>query len=102
MKKSTAHYDLQGIQAQVAAEGAGSFTRTALDGLAMMNLDLTEGMAVITALSRKDLDHSMTSYSDHRVWQDVYRAPTSRGDAYVKFTLLPSGAIVINFKEWTT
>ena len=40
-----------------------------------------------------------TTYADHRVWQDVYHAPTpARRDAYIKITLRGT-ASVIQFKE---
>ena len=41
----------------------------------------------------------MTTYADHRVWQDVYHAATPiRKDAYIKITLR-AAAPVIQFKE---
>jgi len=41
----------------------------------------------------------MTTYADHRVWQDVYYAETPvRRDAYIKITLRDM-APVIQFKE---
>jgi motility quorum-sensing regulator/GCU-specific mRNA interferase toxin len=41
----------------------------------------------------------MTSYADHRIWQDVYHAATPvRKEAYIKITL--RGTVpVIQFKE---
>jgi motility quorum-sensing regulator/GCU-specific mRNA interferase toxin len=41
----------------------------------------------------------MTTYADHRVWQDVYHVATPiRKDAYIKITLR-AAAPVIQFKE---
>jgi motility quorum-sensing regulator/GCU-specific mRNA interferase toxin len=41
----------------------------------------------------------MTTYADHRVWQDVYDAATPvRKNAYIKVTLRDA-APVIQFKE---
>jgi len=41
----------------------------------------------------------MTTYADHRIWQDVYHAATpARKDAYIKITLRDA-APVIQFKE---
>jgi len=54
---------------------------------------------VIAALARRHFYKSMTTYADHRVWQDVYHAPTPvRKDAYIKITLRDA-APVIQFKE---
>lgn len=64
-----------------------------------MGLTTTEMLVVIAALSRRDFYKSMTSYADHRVWQDVYHAATPvRREAYIKVTLR-NGAPVIQFKE---
>ena len=59
----------------------------------------TEMLAVITALTRRNFYKSMTTYADHRIWQDVYHAATPvRKEAYIKITL--RGTVpVIQFKE---
>lgn len=99
MEKRTPHYDLASVQADVTRLGVAAFTRTALDGGRRMGLTSAEMLAVIAALTRRNFHKSMTSYADHRVWQDVYRAPTpARRDAYIKITR--HGAVpVIQFKE---
>jgi motility quorum-sensing regulator/GCU-specific mRNA interferase toxin len=64
-----------------------------------MGLTTAEMLAVIASLSRRDFRKSMTTYKDHRVWQDVYQAATPvRKDAYIKVTLRDT-APVIQFKE---
>ena len=99
MEKRSPHYDLVRIQAEVVRLGAAAFTRTALDGGRAMGLTSSEMLGVIAALSRNNFYKSMTSYADHRVWQDVYHAPTPvRREAYIKVTLR-EGAPVIQFKE---
>jgi motility quorum-sensing regulator/GCU-specific mRNA interferase toxin len=99
MEKRSPHYDLVRIQADVVRLGAAAFTRTALDGGRAMGLTSSEMLGVIAALSRNNFYKSMTSYADHRVWQDVYHAPTpARREAYIKVTLR-EGAPVIQFKE---
>jgi motility quorum-sensing regulator/GCU-specific mRNA interferase toxin len=41
----------------------------------------------------------MTSYADHRVWQDVYHVPSSVGTLYVKFTAdTVSEFLLLSFK----
>jgi motility quorum-sensing regulator / GCU-specific mRNA interferase toxin len=41
----------------------------------------------------------MTTHADHRIWQDVYHAPTPLGkEAYIKVTMRAE-APVIQFKE---
>lgn len=57
-------------------------------------------MKVIQTMERSHFYKSMTSHSDHRVWQDVYHVPSDVGDLYVKFT---AGVLVefllLSFKE---
>jgi motility quorum-sensing regulator / GCU-specific mRNA interferase toxin len=70
-----------------------------MDGGRMMGLTTGEMLTVIASLSRRQFYKSMTSYADHRVWQDVYHAATPvRRDAYIKITLRNTTP-VIQFKE---
>ena len=99
MEKRTPHDDLARVQAGAARLGAAAFTKTALDGGRAMGLTTAEMLAVIAGLSRRDFHKSMTSYADHRVWQDVYHAATpAEKEAYIKITLRDA-APVIQSKE---
>jgi motility quorum-sensing regulator/GCU-specific mRNA interferase toxin len=99
VEKRAPHYDLTRVQADVARLGAAAFTKAALDGGRTMGLTSAEMLAVIASLTRRDFYKSMTSYADHRLWQDVYHAATPvRKDAYIKITLR-AAALVIQFKE---
>ena len=101
MEKATPHYDLAAIQAQVARLGPAAFTKTALDGGRDMGLTSREmlAVAVIAALTRRNFYKSMTTYADHRIWQDVYYSPTPVDrEAYIKITMRDA-APVIQFKE---
>jgi motility quorum-sensing regulator/GCU-specific mRNA interferase toxin len=99
VEKRSPHYDLARVQADVARLGVAAFTKTALDGGRVMGLTTMEMLAVIASLTRYNFYKSMTTYADHRVWQDVYYAETPvRRDAYIKITLRDT-APVIQFKE---
>lgn len=98
MEKRTAHYRLVEIQASVRELGGNAFTASALRGVEDMGLVLGQALEVIAVLDRRAFVKSMTTYVDHRIWQDVYHAPTPAGVAYVKFTLR-AGAVVISFKR---
>jgi len=64
-----------------------------------MGLSKVDAVAVILGLTRIMFYKSMTTYADHRVWQDVYHAPCPNGKmAYIKLTL-QDGTVVIQFKE---
>jgi motility quorum-sensing regulator/GCU-specific mRNA interferase toxin len=42
----------------------------------------------------------MTSYGDHRIWQDVYHVPSEAGTPYVKFTAdAVTEFLLLSFKE---
>jgi motility quorum-sensing regulator / GCU-specific mRNA interferase toxin len=99
VEKRTPHYDLAHIQRDVARLGAAAFTKAALDGGRDMGLTSAEMLAVIASLSRRNFHKSMTTYADHRVWQDVYHAATPvRKEAYIKITLRDE-RLVVQFKE---
>jgi motility quorum-sensing regulator / GCU-specific mRNA interferase toxin len=99
VEKRTPHYDLARVQADAVKLGAAAFTKTALDGGRAMGLTSQEMLSVIASLAWRNFYKSMTTYADHRVWQDVYHAPTPVGkEAYVKITLR-NWAPVIQFKE---
>jgi motility quorum-sensing regulator/GCU-specific mRNA interferase toxin len=99
MEKGTPHYLLDTIKEVVAARNVMAFTNTAEAGIAAMDLSFEQAIAVVLALTRANFYKSMTTYADHRVWQDVYHALCPNGRmAYIKFTL-QDGAVVIQFKE---
>jgi motility quorum-sensing regulator/GCU-specific mRNA interferase toxin len=99
VEKRSPHYDLARVQADVARLGAAAFSKTALDGGRAMGLTSAEMLTVMASLRRRDFYKSMTTYADHRVWQDVYHAATPvRKEAYIKITLRDT-VLVIQFKE---
>jgi len=100
MEKSVPHYRLEDVKAIVAVDGMDSFTLTAQNGADVMGLNADEALEVIMALDRGMFYKSMTTYANHRVWQDVYHAPCPNGlIAYIKLTLRACGIVVIQFKE---
>jgi motility quorum-sensing regulator / GCU-specific mRNA interferase toxin len=87
------------VQKLAAELGVAAFTKSALDGGRAMGLTSDEMLDVIASLSAAKFYKSMTTHADHRLWQDVYHAPTPVGiDAYIKLTQR-EGAVVISFKE---
>jgi motility quorum-sensing regulator/GCU-specific mRNA interferase toxin len=67
----------------------------------MRRLGLQESQVcqVIQALDRKNFVKSMTTYADHRIWQDVYRSEWDGVPIYIKFQKSEE-YFVISFKEW--
>lgn len=102
MEKRRPHYSLSDAQAEVARVGIASFTRTARVGARAMGLTEAEALAVIACITPRCFYKSMTTFADHRVWQDVYHAPCPGGiTAYVKLTMTAAEGVqvVIQFKE---
>ncbi len=66
-----------------------------------MGLTVGEMVDVVRALTRGNFYKSMTTHSDHTVWQDVYHGMTPVGkEAYIKVTAAGGGLPpVIQFKE---
>ena len=64
-----------------------------------MGMTSAEMLSVIANLKRHDFYKSMTTYRDHRVWQDVYHGRCPNGlTAYIKLTQVAE-RVVIQFKE---
>jgi motility quorum-sensing regulator/GCU-specific mRNA interferase toxin len=73
-------------------------TVSALAGAAALGFDFDGMVAVILALTARDVYKSMTTHADHRVWQDVYRPTTRAGEVYLKLTVV-DGVLIVSFKE---
>jgi motility quorum-sensing regulator/GCU-specific mRNA interferase toxin len=100
MEKGTSHYRLDAIKAVVAVGGMKAFTITAERGVVALKISHQEAIGVVLTLTPAHFYKSMTTYADHRVWQDVYHAPCPNGRAaYIKLTLRDDGVVVIQFKE---
>lgn len=97
MEKRTPHYKLSVIKAMVKAQKVRA-TLSALTGGAALGFDVEGIIGVIMALTQKDFYKSMTTYTDHRIWQDVYRPKTSAGDVYLKLTVIDE-VLIVSFKE---
>ncbi|MEA1933835.1 MAG: type II toxin-antitoxin system MqsR family toxin [Thermodesulfobacteriota bacterium] len=97
MEKRRPHYKLSVIKAMVKAQKVRA-TLSALTGGAALGFDVEGIIGVIMALTQKDFYKSMTTYTDHRIWQDVYRPKTSAGDVYLKLTVIDE-VLIVSFKE---
>lgn len=97
MEKRTPHYQLSIVKSLIG-EGKVRSTLSALAGGAALGFDFNGILAVVLALTPKDFYKSMTTYADHRVWQDVYRPTTKAGEVYLKLTVIDDVPIV-SFKE---
>ena len=100
MEKMKPNYLLSDVLAVVAANGVDAFTQTALHGAWDFGLSSKDAVAVVLGLRQSNFYKSMTTHTDHRIWQDVYHADLKSGlKAYIKLTLRENGIVVIQFKE---
>ena len=97
MEKRKPHCPLPVILGLVE-QGQVRATMTALSGAAALDLGFDDMLDVIRALTIGDFHKSMTTHSDHRVWQDVYRPSTPAGDVYLKLTVIDD-LLIVSFKE---
>lgn len=63
-----------------------------------MDFGFDDIIEVVMALTPADFHKSMTTYADHRVWQDVYRPTTPAVEVYLKITVIDD-VLIVSFKE---
>jgi motility quorum-sensing regulator/GCU-specific mRNA interferase toxin len=97
MEKHTPHCKLSVVKTLVEA-GHVRATFTALTGGATLGLDFEGMVSIVEALTPQDFYKSMTTHSDHRIWQDVYRPVTVVGEVYLKLTVIDD-VLIVSFKE---
>jgi len=99
MEKSTPHCKLSVVKALVET-GQVRATASAFSGARGMGITDLDGMcAVVITLTPADFYKSMTTYADHRIWQDVYRTRSAGGDeVYLKLTVIDD-LLIVSFKE---
>lgn len=97
MEKSTPHCTLADVQSLIRA-GKIRITKSAVMGAAALGLGPAAIVETLMLLERANFRKSMTTYADHRVWQDVYCALTEAGMVYVKLTVIDD-VLVVSFKE---
>jgi motility quorum-sensing regulator/GCU-specific mRNA interferase toxin len=97
-KKPT--YDLDVFKATFSSMERLAVTGTALRSAAALGFGRAEIVSTIQTMQREHFYKSMTSYSDSRLWQDVYHVPSPVGMLYVKFTAdAVTEFLLLSFKE---
>jgi len=97
MEKRTPHCQLSIVRALIEA-GKVRSTFSARASAAALGFDFDGMIAVVLALTPSDFHKSMTTYVDHRIWQDVYRPNTRAGEVYLKLTVI-NDVLIVSFKE---
>lgn len=99
MEKRKPTYDLDAFKAAFSSVDRLRVTGTAVRTAAALGLGRADIVATIQTMRRSQFSKSMTSYADHRIWQDVYHVPSRAGVLYVKFTAdAVSEFLLLSFK----
>ena len=98
-EKRKATYDLKAIKATFSTPESLRATGSAIRDAAALGFGSGTIVDVIQSIQPAHLHKSMTSYADHRIWQDVYYVPSETGTLYVKFTAdAVTGFLLLSFK----
>jgi motility quorum-sensing regulator/GCU-specific mRNA interferase toxin len=92
-------YDLDGFRREFCVASALRMTWTAKVDANRLGLSLTDVVALVQSIERIHFYKSMTSFADHRVWQDVYNVPWKELMLYVKLTIDQGGRLILSLKE---
>ena len=75
-------------------------TRTAQENARALGFNRNDIHEVISTMELKHFYKSMTSYANHKIWQDVYHVPYRDYILYIKFTQnIISEFTLLSFKE---
>lgn len=85
MEKLKPTYDLESFKAAFSQPEKLAVTGAALKDVRALGYDAEGIIEVIQLMSRTHFCKSMTSFADHKQWQDVYHVPHSDMLLYVKF-----------------
>jgi motility quorum-sensing regulator / GCU-specific mRNA interferase toxin len=100
MEKSRPSHDLAAIKRVLGAVERLAITGTALRDASILGFTRPGVATVVRGIEREMFVKSMTTYADHRVWQDVYHVPVDGLLLYVKFQAdVVTEFRVISFKE---
>lgn len=103
MEKRRPTYDLEReIKTVFIDERHCPMTGSASTTMVALGLTRSDVVAVVQGLKRSDFEKSMTTYANHKVWQDVYKPRVFGLPLYVKFQRdANTGMLLVSFKEVT-
>ena len=95
MEKFTPTYNLEEFK-----KSDFEFTKTSLKSSKELGFEESDVRDVVSTMKREHFYKSMTSYANHKIWQDVYHVPYENLVLYVKFTQnVISEFTLLSFKE---
>jgi len=100
MEKRRPTYDLTAIKTVLASIDTLAMTSSALRDATALGFDRAAVAETIAGIEGSMFCKSMTTFADHRVWQDVYHVPAFEMTLYVKFQAdVVTEFTVMSFKE---
>lgn len=100
MEKRRPTYDLAAIKVALGSVETLAITSSALRDALSLGFDRHGIVSTIAGIERRMFYKSMTTFADHRVWQDVYHVPSGDLLLYVKFQAdVVTEFTVMSFKE---
>jgi len=75
MEKQRPTYDLDAIKSALGSVETLAMTSSALRDAMALGFDRNGVAETIQGIDRRMFYKSMTTFADHRVWQDVYHVP---------------------------
>lgn len=100
MEKLRPTYDLEAIKVALGSIDRLAMTTSALRDATALGFDRGGIVETILGIDRRMFFKSMTTFADHRVWQDVYHVPARELTLYVKFQAdVITEFTVMSFKE---
>lgn len=100
MEKRRPTYDLDAIKTALGSVETLALTTSALRDAIGLGFDRGGIVETVSSIERTMFFKSMTTFADHRVWQDVYHVPARGLVLYVKFQAdVITEFQVMSFKE---
>lgn len=100
MEERKPTYDLHAIKQALGSVETLAITTSALRDAFAIGFDRGAIAETIAGMQRPMFHKSMTTYADHRLWQDVYHVPSRGLILYVKVQgSVVTSFTVVSFKE---
>ncbi|WP_454858209.1 type II toxin-antitoxin system MqsR family toxin [Rhizobium binxianense] len=100
MEKKRPTYDLEAVKAVLGSIETLALTSSALRDASALGFDRNGIATTIQSMDRRMFYKSMTTFADHRLWQDVYHVPTEGMVLYIKFQAdVVTEFTLMSFKE---
>ncbi|WP_294535452.1 type II toxin-antitoxin system MqsR family toxin [uncultured Rhodoblastus sp.] len=100
MEKRRPTYDLDAIKLSMGSIETLAITTSALRDATALGFDRGGVAQAINSIEKSMFYKSMTTFADHRLWQDVYHVPSQGWTLYIKFQAdVVTEFSVVSFKE---